>query len=124
MALAVRVARAPPAEDVIAFCGYHGWHDWYLAANLGKSRPGRSSLPGLDPAGVPRGLSGTALPFRYNQREELQRIVANHGSSWRRSSWNRSAIKTPTPGFWKVVRTAAHRAGPLLIIDEISAGFD
>src|SRR5438876_60213 len=29
MAVAVRVARASTQRDKVAFCGYHGWHDWY-----------------------------------------------------------------------------------------------
>ena len=29
-AIAVRIARAYKNRDKIAFCGYHGWHDWYL----------------------------------------------------------------------------------------------
>ena len=33
-AIAVRIARAASGKDGVAFCGYHGWHDWYLAANL------------------------------------------------------------------------------------------
>ena len=34
MSLAVRIARAHTNKSKILFCGYHGWHDWYLAANL------------------------------------------------------------------------------------------
>lgn len=34
MAEAVRIARAHTGKDKIAFCGNHGWHDWYLAVNL------------------------------------------------------------------------------------------
>jgi len=36
MAMAVRIARATTGRDKIAFCGYHGWYDWYLAANLAE----------------------------------------------------------------------------------------
>src|SRR3989338_1096085 len=32
-AIAVRIARAASQRDKIAFCGYHGWHDWYLSSN-------------------------------------------------------------------------------------------
>ena len=35
-AIAVRIARAASGKEKIAICGYHGWHDWYLAANLGN----------------------------------------------------------------------------------------
>ena len=43
MAIAVRIARACTGRDVIAFCGYHGWHDWYLAANR-TAQPGQDAL--------------------------------------------------------------------------------
>ena len=36
-ALAVRIARSAAKKSNIAICGYHGWHDWYLAANFKKS---------------------------------------------------------------------------------------
>ena len=79
MAIAVRIARAATGRDTIAFCGYHGWHDWYLAANLAEEDAlDGHLLPGLDPAGVPRGLVGTALPFRYNHIDELEAIAAEH----------------------------------------------
>jgi glutamate-1-semialdehyde 2,1-aminomutase len=58
MAIAVRIARAYTGKDKIAFCGYHGWHDWYLAANLGTENAlGEHLLPGLSPIGVPKGLN-------------------------------------------------------------------
>ena len=34
MSVAVRIARAATGKSKILFCGYHGWHDWYLSANL------------------------------------------------------------------------------------------
>ena len=56
VAVAVRVARATTGRSVVAVCGYHGWHDWYLAANLGTENAlGDHLLPGLSPAGVPKG---------------------------------------------------------------------
>src|SRR5205823_10870496 len=81
MAVAVRIARAGTGREKIAFCGYHGWHDWYLAANLGSDHAlDGHLLPGLAPRGVPRGLKGTMIPFRYNQIEDLRQIVADCGS--------------------------------------------
>jgi glutamate-1-semialdehyde aminotransferase len=57
MAIAVRIARAKTRRDRVAFCGYHGWHDWYLAANLAEEKAlDGHLLPGLEPTGVPRGL--------------------------------------------------------------------
>ena len=55
MAMAVRIARTHSGRDKVAFCGYHGWHDWYLAANLAEDHAlDGHLLPGLEPAGVPR----------------------------------------------------------------------
>src|SRR6185436_11588945 len=54
MAIAVRIARAATGRDMVAFCGYHGWHDWYLSANLGETTAlDGHLLPGLDTKGVP-----------------------------------------------------------------------
>ena len=48
MALASRIARAYTKKDIILFCGYHGWHDWYLAANLAnKNALDDLHIPGL-----------------------------------------------------------------------------
>ena len=33
MRIKIRLARAFTKKEKILFCGYHGWHDWYLAAN-------------------------------------------------------------------------------------------
>ena len=64
-AIAIRIARActKKRKDTF-FCGYSGWHDWYLSADLGdSSNLDGQLLPGLLPLGVPRGLKGTMLPF-------------------------------------------------------------
>src|SRR5262249_18611857 len=69
-AIAVRIARAASGRDKVAVCGYHGWHDWYLAANLGTNETlAGHLLPGLDPNGVPKGLRDTVVTFNYNDFE-------------------------------------------------------
>ena len=32
--ISIRIARAATGREKVAICGYHGWHDWYLATNL------------------------------------------------------------------------------------------
>ncbi|MGO8731457.1 MAG: aminotransferase class III-fold pyridoxal phosphate-dependent enzyme [Terriglobia bacterium] len=124
MAAAVRVARASTGRDRIAFCGYHGWHDWYLAANLADdSALDGHLLPGLAPAGVPRGLLGTALPFRYNHLEELEEIVSACGDGLAAVVMEPIRNSEPQPGFLQGVRSIATRIGAVLIMDEISAGW-
>lgn len=124
MAIAVRIARARTRRDRVAFCGYHGWHDWYLAANLAEeSALDGHLLPGLEPAGVPRGLLGTALPFRYNHIEELQAIVAGYRYELAAIVMEPIRDHNPEPGFLEQIREIASQIGAVLVFDEITAGF-
>jgi len=124
MAVAVRLARARTGRDRVAFCGYHGWHDWYLAANLAddKALDGHL-LSGLEPAGVPRALRGSALPFRYNHLEELEAIIAQHGDELAAVVMEPIRNMEPAPGFLAGARDICHRAGALLVVDEVSVGW-
>lgn len=124
MTVAVRIARTHTGRDKIAFCGYHGWHDWYLAANLGTENAlGEHLLSGLAPAGVPRGLKGTAIPFRYNRLDELKAIVETHGKELAAIVMEPIRGEEPVAGFFEGVRSLADEVGAVLILDEISAGF-
>jgi glutamate-1-semialdehyde 2,1-aminomutase len=120
----VRIARASTGRSQLAFCGYHGWADWYLAANLGATDALNGHLlPGLDPAGVPASLRGTALPFRYNQIAELEAIVAAHRSDLAAIVMEPMRHDPPRDGFLEKVRALADAAGAVLIFDEITAGW-
>jgi glutamate-1-semialdehyde 2,1-aminomutase len=124
MAMAIRIARAHTGRDRVAFCGYHGWHDWYLAANLeGKDRLDEHLISGLSPKGVPRGLQGTALPFRYNRLDDLRTIMNRHGGDIAAVVMEPIRNLRPEKDFVEGVREMSRRHGALLIIDEISAGF-
>ena len=123
-AIAVRIARATTGRDLVAICGYHGWSDWYIAANLGNnSSLDGQLLPGLEPAGVPRGLAGSALTFYGNDFEGFDALMAEYG--------NRLAcvIMEPMRGgglsdtFRMHVREATKKVGCLLIYDEITIGW-
>ena len=74
--LAIRIARAYTGKDNIAVCGYHGWHDWYLATNLKDSRNlNNHLLAGLEPSGVPKGLAETVIPFNFNSCKDLDQVI-------------------------------------------------
>lgn len=123
-AIAVRIARAATGRSKVAFCGYHGWHDWYLAANLGDATNlDGQLLPGLDPLGVPRTLKGTALPFNYNKLCELEEIVTVHGNDIAAIIMEPQRGTTPEPGFLQGVREIATKIGAVLIFDEVTSGF-
>jgi len=130
MAIAVRIARASTGRDKIAFCGYHGWHDWYIAANLpveGEASADRLGnwhlLPGVHADGIPRALAGTAMPFAYNQLDELKSIVSSHGSDLAAIVMEPTRNLLPEPGFLQGVRKLANECGARLIFDEISIGW-
>jgi glutamate-1-semialdehyde 2,1-aminomutase len=122
--IATRLARAKSQKDVILFCGYHGWHDWYLSANLGneKSLDGHL-LPGLYPKGVPRKLSGTTYPFAYNDPEGLLRLCELHHHEAGTIVMEAIRNDVPTPAFLEAIRRAQLEFGMILIVDEITSGF-
>jgi glutamate-1-semialdehyde 2,1-aminomutase len=123
-AVAVRIGRAASERNKVAFCGYHGWHDWYLSANLGNaSNLDGQLLPGLEPRGVPRELLGTALPFSYNKLEELEHIIAAHPGEIGVIIMEPERSSPPAPGFLQGVRAIADRIGAILIFDEVTSGF-
>lgn len=121
MAVAVRIARAHTMREKVAFCGYHGWHDWYLASNLSGERLGEHLLPGLDPSGVPKGLTGTALPFHYNKISELEKIVTDNRDEIAAIVMEPLRDHDPEPGFLERVREIANGIGVVMIFDEITA---
>ena len=120
--IAIRIARAASGKDKVAVCGYHGWHDWYLSANLGDdSLLDGHLLPGLDPKGVPRSLKDTVLPFRYNNFEELELLVNDHDIGVIKMEVQRN--EEPKDGFLEKVRNLATEKGIVLIFDECTSGF-
>lgn len=121
-AVAIRIARAASGRDKVAICGYHGWHDWYLSANLGaeKGLDGHL-LPGLAPTGVPRELKGTVLPFNYNCFDELEKLVINHDIGVIKMEVVRN--KGPKDDFLYKIRKLASENNIVLIFDECTSGF-
>lgn len=124
MSVAVRMIRAYSNKDKIAFCGYHGWTDWYLAASLsGDDTLKGHLLPGLSPSGVPKNLFGSALPFHYNKIEELKDIITKHGSELAGIIMEPIRNDIPENGFLLEVRKLADELKIPLVFDEISSGY-
>ena len=121
-AIAIRIARAASGKDKVAICGYHGWHDWYLSANLAddKNLAGHL-LPGLEPLGVPQALSGTVLPFSYNNFSELESLVNEHDIGVIKMEVVRN--KEPEDNFLQKIRQLSTERGIVLIFDECTSGF-
>ena len=121
-AVGIRIARAAAGKPTVAFCGYHGWHDWYLAANLGDEQTlAGHLLPGLEPNGVPGGLRGSIVPFHYNDYGELRSVVDKHDVGVIVMEVMRNM--GPTDGFLEKVRKLATEKGIVLVFDECTSGF-
>ncbi|MBU3576932.1 aminotransferase class III-fold pyridoxal phosphate-dependent enzyme [Polynucleobacter sp. UK-Kesae-W10] len=121
-AIAIRIARAASGKDKVAVCGYHGWHDWYLSANLGDGENlAGHLLPGLEPKGVPSNLRGTVFPFNYNNFAELEALVNQHDIGVIKMEVVRN--KGPEDNFLQKVRQLATDRGIVLIFDECTSGF-
>jgi len=121
--IAVRIARAASGKDKVAFCGYHGWHDWYISSNIEDSKNLNSQLlTGLKPNGVPKELKGNTLPFIYNDIDSLKNIIDNNKDIgviiMEPQRTQKMSIK-----FLKEVREMATKIGAILIFDEVTSGF-
>ncbi len=123
-AIAVRIARAFTQKDKIAFCGYHGWHDWYLAANLSDSKNlDQLLLPGLSPVGVPQHLKGSAIPFYYGDAQAFKELVQQHKADLGVVIMEVARHSQPDLNFLRTIREMTRDMGIVLIYDEISSGF-
>jgi glutamate-1-semialdehyde aminotransferase len=107
---AIRVARAHTGREVVLYCGYHGWADFY-AITTPRSK------------GVPKDFSRLIAPFDYNDLPSLARALDEHYGQVAAVIMEGALIDAPAPGFLEGVKKLAHEHGALLIFDEIVTGF-
>ena len=121
-AVAIRIARAASGKENIAFCGYHGWHDWYLSCNISSRNNLSSHLMNDVPiGGVPKSLKNTAFAFEYNNFNQLKKIVDNNQIGVIKMEVKRN--EEPKNDFLKKVRKLADQKNIVLIFDECTSGF-
>ena len=122
-AIAVRLARAYTNKTKIAFCGYHGWHDWYLAANLKNNKNlNNHLLPGLKTSGVYKNLNESIYPFNYNDLDRLKFLIKKYKDI---GIIKMEVVRNELPknNFLKKVRKLANENNLILIFDECTSGF-
>lgn len=123
MSVAIRCARSYANKSGIAFCGYHGWHDWYLAANLGEHDAlDGHLLPGLEPRGVPRELKGTSVPFRYNDIDSFDAAIEKLSGNLAAVVMEPMRSQLPQSEFIEHIVQSCRSNGIVLIVDEITSG--
>jgi len=124
MSIAVRIARAKTNKDIILFCGYHGWTDWYLAANINSDKAlDGHLLPGLSSLGVPRGLKGTVIPFNYNNTTEYLELLNKYKGQIAAVVMEPIRNSFPENDFLEVIRETTRENEIVLVVDEITAGW-
>ena len=116
--IAIRIARAASGKDKVAICGYHGWHDWYLAENL---KSNKSLGKHIKINGVPKDLKNSIFSFNYNNFKQLQNIVNKNKIGVICMEVTRN--ENPKNNFLKKIRTLANKKGIVLIFDECTSGF-
>ena len=122
--IAVRIARAATKRSKVLFCGYHGWHDWYLAANLeDPTNLDQQLLSGLSAVGVGSHMTGSAVPFKYNDLPMLETLLEKNKGDVAAIMMEPVRGTVPDDGFLKGVRELANRHGAVLIFDEVTSGF-
>ena len=123
-ALAARIVRGTTGKDIILFCGYHGWHDWYQSANyLVDPESGEFPFAGIEPIGVPRALAGTAIPFTYGDLDMLSDLLRKYEGQVAAVMMEPARSELPPPGYLESVKRLAHEHDALLVFDEVSCGW-
>ena len=123
-AVAARIARGTTGRDKILICGYHGWHDWYQAANFGVDpESGEYPFAGIEPIGVPKGLAGSVIPFSYGNLEMLEALLKEHAGEVAAIMMEPARSELPPAGYLEGVQALAQQYEVILIFDEVSCGW-
>lgn len=124
MSVAVRIARVATGKEKVLFSGYHGWNDWYLAANLAdEDQLQNVLLPGLSARGVPKGLAGSAIPFEFNNLEMFERVFQENIGTIAAIVMEPRRSEPANPGFLERIRELCDKHSVILILDEITTGW-
>lgn len=107
---AIRLARSYTGRDHIIVCGYHGWQDWYIGSTSRNS-------------GVPKAVSGLTHSFEYNNIDSLKEKITLLDGNLAAVILEPMNSTYPKTGFLESVKDLTHKAGAVLIFDEIITGF-
>ena len=106
---AVRVARAYTGREEIAYCGYHGYQDWFA---ITTSRN----------AGIPASYARHIHRFEYNDLATLERVFRERKGKVAAVIMEQPGSE-PEGGFLARVGEVARQHGAVFILDEIVTGF-
>ena len=121
--IAIRLSRAFTKKELVIFCGYHGWSDWYLANNLSDKKVDQHLLKGIQIEGVSKSLKNSILAFKYNEINQLKKIVNKHRKKISTLIMEVSRNYEPEDNFLKKIRKICDNNKIILIFDECTTGF-
>lgn len=104
---AVRLARAYTGRDRVLCCGYHGWHDWYIAVTDRN-------------AGIPGAVRELTHTFQYN---DIQSVLDGIDEGTACVILEPFVFEPENGQFLAALREVCDRCGALLIFDEMWTGF-
>jgi glutamate-1-semialdehyde 2,1-aminomutase/spore coat polysaccharide biosynthesis protein SpsF len=107
---AIRAARAYTGREKVFHCGYHGWHDWYIAGTTRNK-------------GVPQGSIELQFEFPYNDLTALRELFDAHPAQVAAVIMEPYRTTPPDSGYLEGVKELAHANGAILIYDEVASGF-
>lgn len=123
----IKIARSVTNRDHIAFCGYHGWHDWFISnTNLNN--------------GIPAFTKKLSHSFSFNDIKSLKKIFKKHKNKIACVIMEPITVSRPQcvknfdcdkkncrfycqNNFLHEVKKECKKNGALLIFDEVVTGF-
>jgi glutamate-1-semialdehyde 2,1-aminomutase len=104
---AVRVARAFTGRSKVLCCGYHGWHDWYIAVTSRNS-------------GIPAAVKDLSATFEYNDLDSVRAALDEDTACVILEPF---VFEAPKNNFLQELKALCAANGTLLIFDEMWTGF-
>jgi len=78
-------------------------------------------LPGLEPSGVPSGLSGTAIPFKYNDTDSFKKVLDNNKDIGV-IVLEGARYSLPSADFLSTIDVESKKRDIIVVVDEITSG--
>lgn len=107
---AIRLARAYTGRDIVAVCGYHGMHDWYIGSTVNNR-------------GVPKAISELTKSFQYNNLDSLESLFGAYPGEIAAVILEPIQGDGPIDGYLQALKDLTEKHGVLLIFDEVVSGF-
>lgn len=107
---AIRLARAYTGRDIVAVCGYHGMHDWYIGSTVNNR-------------GVPKAISELTKSFQYNNLDSLENLFSAYPGEIAAVILEPIQGDGPIDGYLQALKDLTEKHGALLIFDEVVSGF-